>query len=199
MRARRMTVAVGTALAMVSPALAGDKAQSTLVNPVVLTGAAVPALVPPIGAAWANGTSKGKTKGDDKCKIQVQLSTIALPDSDGVPGTGDEVICIADSQASVAYVAPLSVGAVLRGEILSGKVKIKADLFAEATGCVPSKGGGPGLAQYDGRITCYAPGGPYPPPPIPFISDPTQGVFPAGFAPRPPGALIATEGLNFAP
>jgi hypothetical protein len=194
-----MTVAVGVAIAMASPALAGDKAQSTLVNPVVLTGAPVPALTPPVGAAWANGTSKGKTKGDDKCKVQIQLSTIALPNSDGIPGTGDEVICVADSQASVTYAVPLSVSAVLRGEILSGKVKIKADLFAEATGCIPSKGGGPGLAQYDGRITCYAPGGPYPPPPIPFASDPTQGVYPAGFAPRPPGALIATEGINFAP
>lgn len=200
MRARRMIVAVGTALAMVSPALAGDKAQSTLVNPLVLTGAAVPALAPPVGAAWTNGTSKGKTKGDDKCKVQIQLSTLALPDSDGVPGTADEVICIADANVTILPGAPLSTSAVLRGEVGGGKVKIKVDLAAEGTGCIPSKGGGPGVIQYEGRITCYEPDLAYAPPLAPvFVSDPTQGIVAGGFAPRPASPLIATEGIFFAP
>jgi hypothetical protein len=192
-------IAAGAYMALASTGIAGDKSQSTLVNPVVLTGVGIPALTPPVGAAWTNGVSKGKTKGDDHCKVQVQLKGLALPDSDGIAGTGDEVICTADANVSVAYAAPLSTTAVFRGEILAGQVKIKADLAAEGTGCVASKGGGPGVAQYDGRLTCYAPGGPYPPPPVPFASDPTQGIYAIGFGPRPPGALIATQGLNFAP
>ncbi len=192
-------LAGGACLAIATTALAGDKSQSTLVNPVVVTGVGVPALVPPIGAAWTNGSSKGKTKGDDKCKVQLQLSGLALPDSDQTSGTGDEVICTADSNISLGYAAPISTTAVLRGEIKSGKVKIKADLAAEGTGCVPAKKGGPGLAQYDGRITCYEADPGYPAPPLPFTSDPTQGVYPLGFAPRPASAMIATQGLNFAP
>jgi hypothetical protein len=199
MRVREIAMAVGAAAVMATPALAGDKSQSTFVNPVVVPGVPVPALVPPVGPVFADGTSKGKTKGDDKCKVQVQLSGITLPDSDGVPGTGDEVICTADANVSVGYAVPLSTTAVFRGEVAGGKVKIKADLFAEGTGCIPSKGGGPGVAQYDGRITCYMPDPGYPPPPLPFASDPTQGIYPAGFGPRPASPMIATQGLNFAP
>lgn len=192
-------MALGAALAMSAPALAGDKSQITIVNPVVLAGTSIPTLTPPVAAGWVNGVSKGKSKGDDKCKVQVQLKGVGLPDSDQLPGTGDEVICVADSHVTVAAATPLSVSAVFRGEVKADQVKIKADLFAEATGCIPTKGGGPGVAQYDGRIACYAPGGAYPPPPVPFASDATQGVYPAGFAPRPPGALIATQGLYFIP
>ncbi len=200
MRTGRMLTTAGLTLALASPGLAGDKAQSTLVNPVAVTGAGVPALAPPIGAAWSNGVSKGKTKGDDKCKVQIQLKTLALPDSDGTIGSGDEVICIADAQVSVLPVPiTLSTSAVLRGEVASGQVKIKADLALEGTGCIPAKQGGPGIIQYDGRITCYAPDAAYPPPPLAFASDATQGIYPAGFGPRPASALIATEGLFFAP
>jgi len=193
------TVVAGACVALVAPVLAGDKSQSTLANPVFLTGTGVPALVPPVGIAWTNGTSKGKTKGDDKCRVQVQLKGIGLPDSDGVPGTGDEIICTADANVTVLPGLPLSTTAVLRGEIAGGKVKIKVDLFAEATGCIPAKGGGPGVVQYDGRLTCYEPDPGYPPPPLPFLSDPTQGVYPAGFGPRPTSPIIATQGLFFKP
>jgi hypothetical protein len=156
--------------------------------------------VPPVGPFWANGVSKGKTKGDDKCKVQVQLGGIALPDTDGIPGTGDEVICTADANVTINGVSATSTTAVFRGEVLAGKVKIKADLFAEATGCTPSGTAPPGgIAQYDGRITCYAPDPAYPPPPLPFVSDPTQGVYPFGFGPRPVSPMIATQGLFFKP
>src|SRR5262245_62150055 len=167
-------IAAGACLALASTGIAGDKSQSTLVNPVVLTGLSVPALTPPVGPFWANGVSKGKTKGGDNCKVQIQLKGLALPDSDGLPGTGDEVICNADANVSVGYAVPLSTTATFRGEVAAGQVKIKVDLFAEGTGCIPAKKGGPGVAQYDGRVACYAPGGPYPPPPVPFASDPTQ-------------------------
>lgn len=199
---RRFEVAAalvaGVCVAFVPPALAGDKSQSTLVNPVSLTGVGVPTLVNPIGLAWTNGSSKGKTKGDDKCRIKTQLKGLALPDSDGIPGTGDEVICLGDSNVSVLGV-PLSTTAVLRGEVSSGKVKIKVDLFAEGTGCIPSKGGGPAVAQYEGRLTCYEPDPAYPAPPLGFLSDPTQGVYPAGFGPRPASPIIATQGIFFKP
>lgn len=198
MRASRV-IAVGAVLALGTPAFAGNKSQSTLVNPVVLTGSALPVLTPPVGVAWVNGTSKGKTKGDDKCKVQVLLVKLALPDSDGIPGTGDEVICTADASVSVGYAVPLNTTAVFRGEVASGKVKIKVDLFAEGTGCIPAKTGGPGIAQYAGRLTCYEPDPAYPPPPLPFLSDPTQGVYPAGFGPRPASPMIATQGINFVP
>jgi hypothetical protein len=192
-------LAAGACVALTSTGFAGDSSQSTFVNPVVLTGVGVPALTPPVGPFWANGVSKGKTKGDDKCKVQAQLSGVSLPDTDQLPGTGDEVICTADASVSLGYAVPLSTTAVFRGEVKAGKVKIKADLFAEGTGCIPAKKGGPGLAQYNGRMSCYAPDAGYPAPPLPFASDPTQGVFPAGFAPRPASPLIATQGLNFAP
>lgn len=202
MRSSRFVVAIaaGACMALASTSIAADKSQSTLVNPVVLTGASVPALTPPVSAAWANGVAKGKTKGGDNCKVQIQLQKLLLPDSDGVPGTGDEVICAADANVSaLGYGAPLSTTTVFRGEVAAGTVKINVDLFLQGTGCIPAKKGGPGVAQYDGRVACYAPGGPYPPPPVPFISDPTQGVYVGGFAPRPPGALIAAQGINIAP
>jgi hypothetical protein len=198
MRVARI-VAVGAMLALAAPVLAGDKSQSTLVNPVVLTGAGVPAITGTVSAVWTNGTSKGKTKGDDKCKVQVQLGGLTLPNTDGVAGSGDEVICIADANVSVGYAAPLSTTAVFRGEVLAGKVKIKADLFLEGTGCTPAKTGGPGIAQYDGRITCYNADATYPDPPLGFASDSSQGIYPAGFGPRPASSIIATQGLNFAP
>jgi hypothetical protein len=198
-RCKAIAAVAGLALAIPAVGTAGDKLQSTLVNPVVLSGTTTPALTGPIGAAWTNGVAKGKFKGDDKCKLQVVISGLALPDTDQIPGTGDEVICVASSQVSLVYVAPLNTGAVLRGEVKSGKVKIKADLFAEGTGCIPAKKGGPGLAQFAATLACYEPDPVYPPPAIPFASDPTQGVYPAGFPPRPASPMIATGGLNFAP
>src|SRR5262245_20745500 len=161
-------IAAGACMVLASTGIAGDKSQSTLVNPVVVPGVPSPPLLPPIGPDWTNGTSKGKTKGDDKCKVEIHLKGLALGDSDGTPGTGDEVICTADASVSVGYVLPLSTTTVFRGEVKSGAVKIKADLFAEGTGCIPSKGGGPGVAQYDGRLSCYMPVA-YPPPPLPFV------------------------------
>lgn len=199
MQSRVVVALLGAALVIPSLASAGDKSQSTMVNPVAVTGAGIPALAGPIGASWTNGTSKGKTKGDDKCKVQVQLGPLTLPDSDQLPGTGDEVICTADANVHVFTGAlNLSTTAVFRGEIKSGKVKIKADLFAEGTGCMPAGSAFP-VAQYDGRITCYQPDPAYPNPPLGFASDPTQGIYPAGFGPRPASPMIATEGLFFKP
>lgn len=199
MQVLRAALVIGLGLAVSSPVLAGDKSQSTFVNPILVPGAGVPALAGPIGTSWTNGVSKGKTKGDNNCNVQVKLGGLTLPDSDGTPGTGDEVICIADSNVTVGPSLTLSTSAVLRSEVKSGKIKIKVNLQAEGTGCTASGGGGSDVKQYDGRLTCYEPDAGYAPPPLPFASDPTQGVYPAGFAPRPASALIATQGLYFAP
>jgi hypothetical protein len=197
-------VAAGAWLALASPGLAGDKSQSTMANPVVAPAGGIPALTGPIGTAWTNQVSKGKTKADNNCKIQVQLKGLTgIADTDGTPGTGDEVICVAPSHVTVAGL-PLDAGAVLRGEVKSGAVKIKADLFKEGTGCVPNKKGNPlgNIAQFDGALTCYEKDPGY----VPgcatfaaFTSDPTQGACALGFPVRPASNIIATQGISFIP
>jgi len=191
---------LAAAIAIPATSNAGDKSQSTLVSPIATgTGAPVDIGTKSVAAGvWTNATSKGKTQGDDKCKVQIQLGKITLPDSDQIPGTGDEVICISDAKVNVAGV-PLNTSAVFRGEVKKGGVKIKADLFAEGTGCVPSKKGGPGIASYEARTVCYLPDPAYPSPPIPFASDPTQGVYGISFGPHPTTAIIATDGIFFIP
>ena len=172
-----------------------------MANPGVPPAGGIPALTGPIGTTWTNQVSKGSTKGDNNCKIQVQLKGLTgLPDSDQIPGTGDEVICVANSHVTLAGVTPLNVGVVVRGEIKSGAVKIKADLFAEGSGCVPNKKGGPVVAQFDGQMTCYQPAPGYVPGCggfAPFASDGTQGACAASFPARPTSPMIATQGISF--
>jgi len=186
-------------LAGAAPALAGDKLQASLVNPGVAGGNALPALVGPISSAWINGQSKGASVGDDKCRIQVRAARLdagVLPDSDGVPGTGDEVICLGYSNLSLGYVTPIRTTAVMRGEVTGGKLNVRVNLFAEGVGCTPTGKGPPNpLASFDGRIDCYEPDPSYPAPPVAFASDPTQGIYPSAFAPRPVSPLIMTQGL----
>ena len=193
-------VAIGSVVLLASATgFAGDKSQSTFVNPQVLAPSGIPALTGPVGTQWTNGINKGKTKGDDKCKVQVQIGGLTLPNSDGTPGTGDEVICTADANVTASGVLVIQTTAVFRGEIVSGKAKIKVDLFAEGTGCIPSGGGGLGIAQYDGRITCYQPDPAYPDPPTPFASDSSQGIYQTGYGPRPASPMIATQGIYIKP
>jgi hypothetical protein len=201
-----MRVAVIAALSgvLVAPGLgtAGQKSQSNLANPVALMAGALPALTGPVSpAVWTNGVSLGKTKGDDKCKVQVQMKLIAHPDTDLVPGTGDEVICIGDSHVSIfPGPATLSTSAVLRGEVKSGVMKIKVDLAAQGTGCSPAGDlAGPEIVSYNNRLVCYDADPAYPAPPLGFATDPTQGVYPASFAPRPASPIIAVDGIYFAP
>ena len=190
---------VATAIAIPAVSHAGDKSQSTLVSPVATgSGAPVDIGTKSVSAVWINGVSKGKTQGDDKCKVQIQLGKVSLPDSDQTPGTGDEVICVSDAKVNVNG-NPLNTTAVFRGEVKKGNVKIKADLFAEGIGCTPAKGGGAPVANYESRTVCYLPDPTYPSPPLPFASDPKQGIYPAGFGPHPSTAIIATDGIFFHP
>jgi hypothetical protein len=191
------------ALMLAAPAtLRADKTSSNMVNPEALAGATMPALTGPIGTAFTNGASKGQVKSDNKCNFQMKLSGLGLPDSDGTPGTGDEVICIADTHVTMgAGNSNLNASLITRSEVRGGQVKIKANLANEGTPCMPT-GAGSDTQQYDARLACYAPDAAYAPPiSFPFTSDSTQGLIlsppgPGGFAPRPASALIAVSGSH---
>ena len=101
MQHKMLGTLIGLALVFPAMSMAGDKTQSTLVNRLVPPAGAVPAVPNPSGPFWTNGISKGKSKGDDKCKVQIQMKGIALPDTDQVPCSGDEVICVAHSHTTV--------------------------------------------------------------------------------------------------
>jgi len=202
MRAQLLMVAVaGVALIAPGAALAVDKSQSTLEQPSVFNPTSPPPLTGPKSATWVNGVAKGKSKFTG-CVIQVQLKGTTLPDTDGIPGTGDEVICISDQDASVGAIF-ISAGGIFRGEVSGGSVKIKVDLAAENIPCgVP----GGNTVEYDSRMTCYEQSGAYNAAhgcgstdcsPIPLASDPTQCVCSAGYPTRPTTPLIATEGLFY--
>ena len=187
---RRLVVFGVFATLLAGPAMvsAADKSQSTMMQPAIF-GAPLPApLVPPASATWVNGDSKGKAKIGPNCKVSVKLSRTALADSDGTPGTGDEVICVVDL-ISAFFGAPVSL--VVRGETRNGAMKINADTATETPPvlCI-------GAPTEVIRSACYEPV-PYAPLlAIPFASDATQGfTVPGGYAPRPASGLIATEGL----
>jgi len=179
------------ALALALPGIARgkDSAQTTLGKPSSFTGP-LPALSGPLSGAWINGTSKGKTKAVG-CQAQIKLKKTTVPDSDGTPGTGDEVICIADSDGDGNGV-PAKTSIVFRGESSGGAVKIKVDLAAEGVPCplVPK------TFVYDQRLTCYERDPAYSPTLVfHFSHDSTQGVVVGSYAPRPGSGLIATTAI----
>jgi hypothetical protein len=199
--ARARWAAVLALLAVPTLATATDRSQMTLVSPVALSGSAAPALLGSGGTAWVDGSSKGRFKLDDHCRVLVRAAKLAAANTDGQPGTGDEIICIADSLVTSSGPTFAQTSVVLRGEVRDGKMRVKENLLAEGTGCVPAGGGAP-RQVYDTRFTCWEADPAYfdaAPPPVPFASDPTQGVFPSSFAPRPSSPILATSGLNFAP
>ena len=169
-----------------------DKYLTSLNNPLVLSGTAPPPLAGPLSAAFSNGVSKGTAKiiaTINACKLSVKLSGTTLPDSDGIAGSGDEVICLIEANAAVLN-SP--VGLVVRGEASGGTVSIKADLYAE--GFVG--GAFCNNVAYDLRSTCYEADAAYAPAfAIPFPSDATQGIMYA-YPPRPASGLIVTEQLR---
>ena len=203
MRAHLLIVAVvGVALIAPGAAVAADKAQSTIEQPSAFNATSPPALTGPKSTAWVNGVAKGKLKFSG-CSVQVQLKGTTLADTDGMPGTGDEVICVSDNDVDASGI-PLSGGVILRGEVSGGSVKIKADLAAEGSGCGAV---GP-IVEYDSRMTCYEKDPAYnaavgcgnmasPCTPIKFASDQTQCVCSAAYPARPSSALIATDAAFF--
>ena len=218
MYARVAGTMLAAVLVLSGTAVAGDKAQGNFVNPIVVPGTGLPPVVGPIDpSVFVNGVSGSKSKADVKCKLQMQLKKlVGVPDSDQVPGTGDEIICIAHAHTNVdAGGANLltDVSTVLRAEVKNGAIKIKTDLVAEGIPCVPDKKGGPPTAQFGSSTACYAPDGGYsaaaacaavPGLWLPFASDGTSGVCtvlpPSGTFVAPPASpVIAVNGIFFRP
>lgn len=98
--------------------------------------------------------SSGQYKGSGT-KIQIQLKGLqGLPDTDQVPCSGDEVICVQNATSSVPNVGVLNNGIVFRGEVKKGKVQIKHDLCKENSGLCP--GGPTGTVRtYNEDVLCY--------------------------------------------
>ena len=169
---------------------AGDKTQSSLTAPSALAPMSPPLITGTMGTSFTNGSSKGKSKGDSKCKLQIQIKGLTgIPDSLGIPGDGDEVICIADAVVAQGATASGS-GTVVRGEVSGGSVKIKVNLVNEGIPCV-----GP-VQQTESRVTCYEPDPTFTPAfSIPFSSDTTQG-FCTEYCPRPNSPIIAMDGIS---
>lgn len=190
---------LAAAVALPATALAVDKSQSTMVNAIAATPAApFPIAATFFGPAFGNGVSKGKTKGDSNCKIQMLLKGIAIANTDGIPGSPDDILCVSDSKVNLAGL-PLDTTSVFPAEVKNGVAKVKVDLVAEGIPCVPSGGGGPPTASFESRTICYTADPAYPPPPLPFLSNPRGGVYPAGYGPHPVSPAIATGGIFFAP
>ena len=185
----RLLVSLAMLLVSSSLALAGQKYQATLVAVAPTPPATPPPLVGPLSPAFVNGTSKGSVKiltSPSTCKALIKLSGTTLADSDGAPNTGDEVICIVDINSDPA--APIPASLVLRGETKGGVTKIKEDLMLGSPACPV----GPPVTGF--RVTCYEPS-PYAPAIIFPLTTPGTGLVSPGYAPRPPGGLIVTEGI----
>jgi hypothetical protein len=195
-------------VASLVPALApaGEKQQGSMVTtfPAMYSRDAcnvgyVPAAPSP---AFVAGVSKAKFKFDDKCKGQIQLSKLSgLPADDGIPGSGDEVVCLLNFQNAGACGS-----FVLRGAVSpSGKVKIKFDGAVDLPGgfCPP-----PPTDAHVTSVECYEPapayaagtactgaGGMF----TPFSSGPSQGVCSSGAAyiSNPSTPVLAVQGVGF--
>jgi len=194
---------------------AGEKVSGTMHAPGVYVRDAcyvtpVYSLVP-TSPAFVNGTSKGKFQLNDKCKLSIKLVKLtdpgSLPVSDGIPGTGDEVIC---QVLMLNGTAGACESILVRGEVggnnpAARKVVIKVDLSLEAglTVCNP----GAGTGRVVSHVECFEPA-----PAFnlnfacnaaagfkqPFVSDPTQGVCDgaSNYIPNPVSPLIASFGVR---
>jgi hypothetical protein len=185
-------MAAAIVLAAATMAAAGDKLVSSMNQPVGLLGVSPPPLAGPLSPNWLIGGSVGKVKLLPSCKLSVKLTGTTLPDSDGIPSTGDEVLCLVDFNNLPFFGAPA--GLILRGEVNNGAMKISADFPAQLLGflCLPSSD------FSEMRSTCYEPDGAYFPfLPLPFASDINQGVFGPGYPPRPASGLLATESVRY--
>jgi hypothetical protein len=156
----------------------------------------VPVLVGPLGTAYdpsRPARSIGNVVFDEKCANLINFNNLqGLQVSDGVPGTGDEIICT--SHLWISRGNSSTFGTLLtRGEVRAGgRMKAFARLDKETSMCTPNSG----EAWIELRGTrCYEPDPAYAPAiDVPFASDPTQGFVLGAYAPRPASRLIAVEG-----
>ncbi len=175
-----------------------------MVNPRFVGFPPPPNLTGPIGRTFRPGVSSGRVLRPNNCRQKVRLKDLfLLPESDGEPGTGDEIICLA--HAWMDFGGPRFGTIVMRGEVRPDRggrsgVDIVAQIDEETTLCTPVGVADTGRdVYYESRGThCYEPDPTYHPSiTVPFASDSTQGLVLGAYAPRPKTPLIATEGLFF--
>jgi hypothetical protein len=205
----------GVALLLPSICVAGEKVATNMHAPGVYVRDAcfvTPVYtIVPTSPVFVNGTSKGKFQLKDNCKLALKLiklnDTGSLPVSDGVPGTGDEVICQVHLLNGTAGACE---SILLRGEVQGNnpaarKVGIKLDLSVEAGLAVCNPG--TGTNRMISHVECYEPLPGFllgaacaaaPGTVAPFVSDPTQGVCHSASnnIPNPVSPLIASWGVR---
>jgi hypothetical protein len=158
----------------------------------------------PASAFFVPGVSRGKFTFSDRCRGRIVLSGLSnLPVGDGVPGSGDEIICLVNQQ-----VAGLCNGFVLHGEVRGGakaqKIKISLDGSRDTSGACPLIGFTGHISSvecydpdpgYSASLACDAVGGAL----ISFAQDPSQGwcIGGASYLPNPATPVLAVQGVFF--
>lgn len=147
---------VAAVFLLAGPAVAGmktGKVSTTLTNPANVTG------------PFTNGTSKG-TFSFKGTKAVVKAKGTTVPDTDGVPCSGDEVICLLSVHANVSLGGPLDLTIILGAEASGGKVIASRDLCKDRDKAIAPESyffcpeffgalGTISLSQVD--LVCYAP------------------------------------------
>ncbi len=199
----RVLVITGVVVALMPTMATGRGTSLRMTNPPFIEFPPIPSLVGPIGDAFILGRSRGKVSRDDNCRLTIRLKGLdVIPPSDGIPGTGDEIVCLL--HVWMDFDGPRFGTLITRGEVggSSGAVDmgIRAKFGQEPGLCTRIGQFLKGTdSYYESRgVRCYEPDPSYAPEiTAPFGSDPTQGFVLGGYAPRPASPLIATEGLFF--
>ena len=106
-------------------------------------------------APFADCTSSGALKGGGGkfgTQVQIQMKKLNLPDTDGIPCTDDDVICLQQTTSTVGG-GPLATELVFRAEVKKGQIKIKHDMCAENSNLCPGALGA--TPTYAERVACY--------------------------------------------
>ena len=107
------------------------------------------------GAAFVDCTSSGQSKGGGGkygTQVQIQMKKLNLPDTDQIPCTADDVICLQQTTSTVGG-NPLATEILFRAEVKKGQIKIKHDMCAENSNLCPGALGA--TPTYSERIACY--------------------------------------------
>jgi hypothetical protein len=201
----RIVLAPLLAVVMLASVAGAHTTTFRMVNPPFIDFPQPPPLTGPVGDAFVPGRSRGSVVRVNNCRQAVTLRRLRVVErSDGIPGTGDEIICLAHMWTT--FEGGSFGTLVMRGEIMGSVgnawTYIVAKFDVETPLCETIRAGGDG-AYYESRGTrCYEPDplyGPLVAPllSVPFASDPTQGFVLGTYAPSPGSPLIATEGLFF--
>lgn len=189
--------ALAAAFALVAgTAWAKDSQKGSFTNP-------DPSITAPFDDCASSGSNSG---GGSKVSYKLK-KLVGMPDGDGVPCSGDEIICIALAEVNLTGFGPSATGVVTFGEVKKGGTSIKHDLCKENPIICSFPGEVP---SYKTDAMCYEPdGGAY------LALTSTSGEFPLvisgcdriGFAlgnpsypfPLPASPMIAREGMTNCP